>query len=300
MTDIAIVGPGAVGGFFAAHLAGIGCDVVSCGRRPFDRYVVTSSIAPVEAPARTVTDPSQLDGTNPVDWVLVGVKAHHTEGAAPWFDRRCGPATSVVVLQNGVEGDERLRPFVHGAEVVAAVVYCGAELTAPGRIRHTNAGTLIVPAGRSVSERLAELFAGSGARIKLSDDYLTEAWRKLGINVLANGVTALTRQTMGVLRRPDVAQLAERLLDECWTVARAVGASLSTDDVTRVMDGVARMPVEGATSMYYDRMAGRPTEHDALYGAVVRAGARHGIPTPFAETVAALLAGGDAADGIVG
>ena len=186
------------------------------------------------------------------------------------------------------------------AEVVAAVVYCGAELTAPGRIRHTNAGTLIVPSGRSVSERLAELFAGSGARIKLSDDYVTEAWRKLGINVLANGITALTRQTMGVLRRPEVAQLAERLLDECWTVARAVGASLSTDDVARVMDGVARMPVEGATSMYYDRMAGRPTEHDALYGAVVRAGPRHGIPTPFAETVAALLAGGDEADGIVG
>jgi 2-dehydropantoate 2-reductase len=66
------------------------------------------------------------------------------------------------------------------------------------------------------------------------------------------------------------------------------------------MEGVARMPVDGATSMYYDRMAGRPTEHDALYGAVVRAGARHGIPTPFAETVAALLAGGDEADGIVG
>jgi 2-dehydropantoate 2-reductase len=159
---------------------------------------------------------------------------------------------------------------------------------------------LIVPAGRSVSERLAELFAGSGARIKLSDDYVNEAWRKLGINVLANGITALTRQTIGVLRRPDVAQLAGRLLDECWAVARAVGAALSPDDVTRVIEGLARMPVEGATSMYYDRMAGRPTEHDALYGAVVRAGARHGIPTPFAETVAALLAGGDPADVSVG
>ena len=299
MAAIAIVGPGAVGGFFAAHLAGIGRDVVSCARRPFDRYVVTSSTAPVEAPARTVTDPSELDGA-PVDWVLVGVKAHQTHDAAPWFDRLCGPSTSVVVMQNGVEGEERLRPLVHGAEVVAAVVYCGAELTAPGRIRHSNGGTLIVPAGRSVSERLAELFAGSGARIKLSDDYVNEAWRKLGINVLANGITALTRQTMGVLRRPDVAQLAERLLDECWTVARAKGASLSTDDVSAVMEGVARTPAEGATSMYYDRIAGRPTEHDALYGAVVRAGARHGIPTPFAETVAALLAGGDAADGIVG
>ena len=44
----------------------------------------------------------------------------------------------------------------------------------------------------------------------------------------------------------------------------------------------------------HERLAGRPTEHDALYGAVIRAGARHGIATPFAETVSALLAAGDA------
>ena len=293
MTRIAIVGPGSVGGFFAAHLAAAGRDVVACARRPFDRYVVESETAPVEgAPAHVVTSPGELGESEPVDWVLVGVKAHQTEGAAPWLDRLCGPETSVVVMQNGVEGESRLAPYANGGEVVAAVVYCGASLPEPGHVRHTSTGWLIVPE-RPISHRLAELFDGTGAGIRISDDYATEAWRKLGINVMANGVTALTRQPMRVFRRPDVSTLGFRLLDECWTVARAEGASLTSEQARVVMERMAQAGDERSSTLQ-DRLVGRPTEHDALYGAVIRAGARHGIATPYAETVSALLAAGDA------
>ena len=97
------------------------------------------------------TDPSQLD-TDPADWVLVGVKAHQTAGAASWFDALCGPATKVVAMQNGIEAVERLAPLVNGAEVVQAVVYCGAELVAPGHIDHSEMGRLIVPNDRTGRE----------------------------------------------------------------------------------------------------------------------------------------------------
>lgn len=291
MTRVAIVGPGAVGGFFAAQLTAAGRDVVSCARRSFDRYVVESELAPVAAPAHVVTDPAALEG-GPVDWVLVGVKAHQTPGAIPWLDRLCGPASTVVVMQNGVEGEERLGPLVHGAEVVPAVVYCGAELIAPGHIRHGASGTLIVP-DRPAARRLAELFAGSAARVKVSESYVTDAWRKLGINVVANGITALTRRPMTVFQDPGIARLGIALLDECWTVARAEGAELGRQDAIAFVDGVRNQPVRSGTSMLYDRLAGRPTEHDAIYGAVIRAGARHGIATPYAETIDALVAAGD-------
>ena len=291
VTRVAVVGPGSVGGFFAAHLAAAGRDVVACARRPFDHYVVESETAPVaETPARVVTSPDGIEG-GPVDWVLVGVKAHQTEGAAEWLDRLCGSTTSVVVMQNGVEGEERLAPYVNGAEVVAAVVYCGASLPEPGHVHHTSTGWLIVPE-RPISLRLAELFEGTGAGIRVSAEYPTEAWRKLGINVMANGVTALTRQPMRVFRRPDVSELGFHLLDECWTVARAEGAALTSADARIIMERMAQAGDE-RTSTLQDRLAGRPTEHDALYGAVMRAGARHGIPTPYAETVSALLAAGD-------
>ena len=293
MTRIAIVGPGAVGGFFAAHLAAVGHDVLSCARRPFDRYVVESDELPVDVAARVVIEPEAVDGH--ADWVLVGVKAHQTAAAAPWLDRLCGPGSTVVVLQNGVEGVARLSPLAHGAEVIPTVVYCGTELLAPGHIRHRRGRTLIVPE-RPSSHRFAALFERSPARVEVTSSYVTEAWRKLGTNVATNGITALTGRSLMVLREPGMPELVVRILEECWAVARAEGASLGPEDVSALVDRLTA-GLRGGTSMLYDRRAGHPTEHDALYGAVIRAGSRHGIPTPFAETMAALIAAGDQRDG---
>jgi 2-dehydropantoate 2-reductase len=288
MTRIAVVGPGGVGTFFAAHLAAAGRDVLACARRPFEHYVVESRTAPVRSPARVLTEPGQVEA--PVDWVLVAVKAHQTPGAAPWLLRLCGEGTTVVAVQNGVEGEARLRPLVGAATVVGAVVYCGAELLAPGHIRHDSAGYLILP-DVEASHRLAEIFVGTGAQVRISAAYVDEAYRKLGINVVLNGITALTDQPISVVARPDLRELGRRILQECWAVGRAEGATLSDDDIDPLLEAFAQS--NGITSMLQDRRAGRPTEHDALYGAVIRLGRCHGIPTPYHETLDALLAAGD-------
>lgn len=291
MARVAVVGPGSVGLWFAGHLAAAGHDVVSCARRPFDRYVIESETGPLDIGARVVTDPDDLTSDDEgVDWVLVAVKAHQTAGAAGWLKRLCGPGTVAVAVQNGVEGVERLTPLVGGAAVLGSVVYCGAQLQEPGRIRHTSHGFLFVPdtdAGRA----MAELFEGSPAGVRPTPRFPTELWRKLGLNVVANGITALTRRSMEVLTDPDIVVLARRLLEECWSVARAEGAELDDTDIETFLG--APKPAGGMTSMLADRLAGRPTEYDALHGAVVRIGARHGIPTPLHESMVALLAAGD-------
>jgi 2-dehydropantoate 2-reductase len=287
MAEVAMVGPGSVGAFFAAHLAAAGRDVLACARRPFDEYVIESPSLPARAPATVVTDPDDVDG--PAPWVLVAVKSHQTDAAAPWLERLCGPDTTVVVLQNGIEGEARLAPLSGPADVVAAVVYCATELMAPGHVVHRQSQTLIVPEGEA-SRRFAALFADTPVEIRVTDAYLTEAWRKLGINVMANGVTALTGRPLGVFLRPDVQLLGRRLLLESWAVAAADGADLGPADVDAFFAGFGQVDPAGPTSMLQDRRAGRPTEHDALYGAVRRAGARLGVPTPLADTLGALLA----------
>lgn len=284
MTSLAVVGPGSVGTYFAAHLAAAGHDVLACVRRPFDEYVVESPEAPVRVAARTVQDPGAVEG--PVPWVLFTVKGHQSVGAAPWLERLCGPGTVVVVVQNGVEGEQRVTPLAGPATVLPAVVYCGAELLEPGHIRHNSANLLIVP-DRPRADELAALFEGTGGRVKVTDDFVTEQWRKLGANVAANGITALTLRRNDVLGDPAVGELAAALVSECFTVARAEGAALSDEDA-RTMAGGFR-GASGGTSMYYDRRDGKPLEHDAIYGAVQRAGRRHGIPTPLHDAFAALL-----------
>ncbi len=286
---IAVVGPGSVGCYFAAHLAAAGHDVISCARRPFDTYVVESQTAAVSVAAHVLTDP---DDAPPVDWVLLCVKAQQTAGAAAWLERLCTPTTTVVIVQNGVEGVERTAPFSGAATLLPSVVYCGAELMSPGHIVHRSAGVLIV-ADTPEAHALAALCEGTMAKIRITDAYATEAWRKLGVNVMGNGITALTNRTFEVFARPDIITLAKGLLAEVWAVGRAEGADLTVERDAAFLDDLALSRAEGGTSTLYDRRAGRPTEHDALFGAVLRAADRHDIATPLTQAIGALVAAGD-------
>ncbi|MEM7273287.1 MAG: 2-dehydropantoate 2-reductase [Actinomycetota bacterium] len=291
---VAVVGVGAVGGVFAAHLSAVH-DVVACVRRPFDRYRVESPAIPFDGPAVAVTNPDGVPFDRPADAVLVGLKAQHTADAAPWFGRLCGPDTTVIVMQNGIEGRERLAPLVGGATVVPSVVYCGAELLAPGHIRHDSQARLIV-ADDAAGAVAAELVDGTPLTIERSDRFATSAWVKLGINSVANGLTALTGKPMGVLAEPGIAAIAEALLTECWTVGRADGVELDLDGIPEMVRRMSAQP-GGRTSMQHDREAGRPTEYDAIHGAVLRRAAAHRIEVPVTTLIHDLLAAAEPGPG---
>ena len=89
-----------------------------------------------------------------------------------------------------------------------------------------------------------------------------------------------------------MAELATALVSECWSVAAAEGASLDPADAEAFVAEMAKLAPVG-TSMLYDRRAGRPVEHDAIYGSVARAGRRRNVPTPTVDLIAALLEAGD-------
>ena len=126
-------------------------------------------------------------------------------------------------------------------------------------------------------------------RTLVSDDFLTLAWQKLLLNVIANPITALTMQRLSVMRRDDIQALCVNALHEAVAVGRAEGARLRGDEVAHVMATMLTYPADAGTSMYFDRMAGRPLEIEALTGAVVAAGQKHGIPTPVNSTLFTLL-----------
>lgn len=290
-TRVALIGAGSVGSFFAAHLAAKGerdggIEVTVCARRPFTGLVVESDKAPVSTNPPVLLDPADLDG--PFDWVLLGVKAHQTEGARGWLDAACGPASRVVTLQNGLDPEPRVRPFVGAAEIVPSVVYCGAELLEPGRIHHRNHGFLIVPAGPAADD-LVELFEGTPAGIRPDHDFPAAQWQKLTSNVVANGITALTGRRFEVFGLPGIQELAATLARECIAVAGAEGAAVDEAYADLLVSGIQLIDPTSGTSMLYDREAGRPLEHEAIHGAVVEAAARHGIDVPMVRAVTGLL-----------
>ena len=117
--------------------------------------------------------------------------------------------------------------------------------------------------------------------ILCSSDFKTLAWRKLLLNAAANPISALTLQRNAVFRRDDIKALCLALLQEAAAAGRADGAQLAADEPEQSMARLLAIPPDSGSSMYFDRLAGRPLEIEALTGAVVAVGEKHGISTPF-------------------
>jgi len=291
--SVAVVGAGAVGGYFASQAWVAGNSLNICERTAFDQLVVESGGQTIEVDAPVYTDPADV-GVH--DWVFVATKTHDTAAAAPWLASLCGPDTVILVIQNGVEHVERMTPFAGPASILPAIARYGGEAIAPGHIRHYTYGNLFVPDDPS-GQRLVELFRGSNVEVTPTARFSAEAWGKLVTNVAANAIPALTQQRFPVLRIPAVADLARGLMRECVAVAGAEGIVLSDSLPASEVERMAGLPDHVGSSMLYDRLAGRTLEYDALNGAVVRGGERHGVPTPLNQAMVALLSAISAAAG---
>ncbi|MEV4279087.1 2-dehydropantoate 2-reductase [Actinoplanes xinjiangensis] len=316
-TRVAVIGAGAVGTVVAAAAVDAGHDVVVCARRPIDRLVVERADSVREIDVPVLVDPSEA---TEVDWVLLATKAQDAAGAAAWFGPLIGPNTTVVVLQNGVDHAERIGPLVpRGTRVLPALVYVAAESLGPGHVLHRMGARITVPgapgttfdaaratfdepstarAGRvcatatDPADRFAALLDGSWLHVERVADFSTAAWRKLLTNVGANPVTSLTMKRMSVIQHePAVRELTRALLDEAIAVGRAAGARLSDADIEHTLEIYDGFAGDDGTSMLYDRLAGRATEHELITGAVVRLGEQHGVPVPLNRAILALMHG---------
>jgi 2-dehydropantoate 2-reductase len=287
-TTIGVIGLGSIGGVIAGVLEAIDRhDIVACVRHPIERLVVEREQDAIEVPVRALTDPAQA---NPTDWVLLCTKSHDTPLAAPWLKRLCGPQTRVAVLQNGIGHAERLAPLAGNATVVPTIVYYNGERLAQDRVRFRRAGEYEFAVNDDANgQAFAELLQDTEMRVLRSGDFKTLAWRKLLINAVANPITTLTLLRQRVFRREDVKALCLAILDEAAAVGRADGATLAADEPEKILATLLTYPAEAGTSMYFDRLAGRPFEVEALTGAIVAAGERHHVPTPLNRLLLTLL-----------
>ncbi|MCV7053353.1 oxidoreductase [Mycobacterium heidelbergense] len=286
-TNIALVGPGAVGTTVAALLHKAGHSVLVCGRTPRDNIELRpDGAAPIVVPGPVHTDPGEVTG--PVDLVVLAVKATQNDAAAGWLARLCGAHTIVAVLQNGVEQVEQVKPHCPSSPVVPGIVWYSAETQPQGWVRLRGEAALVLPSGPS-AETVAELLRGAGCRVDCDPDFITAAWRKLLVNALA-GFMALSGRRSGMFRRDDVAALSRRYVAECLAVARAEGARLADGVVDELVDLFRTAPEDMGTSMLADREHHRRLEWDIRNGVIVRKARAHNLATPIGDIVVPLLA----------
>jgi 2-dehydropantoate 2-reductase len=290
-TKIAVVGIGAIGGAIAADLADVGRhEVQLCTRTPFDELEVTHSTGTSRADASVVCDPNRA---LPVDWVLLATKAYQSPGAVPWLKKLCTPKTVVAVLQNGVDHEERIAPLLEsGSEVLPVVVQMPAEKLSPGKIAQQHPGALIV-ADSAAGRGFASLFEGGRTAIKVTDDFVTQAWWKLLNNAALGGICALVLRELAVAQDPEVQAIILAMMAEIVEVSRAEGAMLPEDAPEKGLERVLNAAPTHWSSIAVDRREGRKLEWEVRNAVVGARGRRHGIATPLNDLVTTLLRASD-------
>jgi len=284
---VTLIGPGAIGAAVGAALFDSGNDVSFASRTAFDVLDVTHPDGRLKRDVSCISEPSKLASS---DIVILAVKAHHTEAARPFLDAAVHAASTLFVLQNGVEHVERLSPLVPtGVDVVPVVIALPATRSAPGVV--TTGGRGLLSAPNTIGGRLLEeLFVDSFIAAKAVDDWTTTAWRKLLMNAASGGIGTLSRRDNRVLAAdPDGRQLTLDLMLEVAAVARAEGADLPDEMAGSILDGLVKRAGRHVASIVADRLAGAPTEWDARNAVIERIASRHGIDVPINRMITTLI-----------
>jgi 2-dehydropantoate 2-reductase len=296
---VCIIGCGAVGSLFAAHLARRGEAEVWAYDVWKDHVEAIcnnglriSGAADFTAKLNATTDPKELPRC---DYGIVATKAIHTRVAIAEVARAFDGNSAVCSVQNGVGNEEIIAEQVK--YVIRGTTFPAGHPIAPGHIGFDIKGDTWIgpfePTNTSMSkvEELAGLITRSGMDTIALQDARGAQWTKLIFNAATNPVGALTLLHHGAATRfAPTGQLSNDLIAEGEAVAHALGIELHGDPRALVQKG-ANAPGKHRASMLQDVLAKRRTEVDYMNGAIVAWGEKTGVPTPLNKAMWELVKG---------
>jgi len=277
---VAVFGAGGVGAYFGARLAEAGADLAVIARGAHLDAIRANGLRVDSVLGDMLVEPAIASASTadvgPVDVVLLGVKTWQVPEAMQSLGPLLGPETLVVPLQNGV--------------------VCGGFcfIVAPGHVRHIG-GVTFIKFGELDGHKsprvtaLCDAFVRARVDAAVPDDIHMALWEKFLLVVPFGGVGAVTRAPLGVLLTPPTRELLARGMREIEAIARARGVALPVDIVERTLAILDGVNPSGTSSLQRDIAAGKRSELDEWTGAVVRLGARAGVPTPLHDFLYAAL-----------
>ncbi len=295
---IAVVGCGAIGGLYAAHLGqlpdvevwayDVSPEHVEAINR--DGLRLTGRVSLV-ARVRATSDAREIP---PCEFGIVAVKGMFTDPAIAACAASFAEA-AVCSVQNGIGNEEVISDYV--PRVIRGVTLPAARVAAPGVIHMDGAGTTWIgpfeprPARIEEVERLGSLLNLSGMETRGVPDARGAQWTKLLFNCATNPLCALTGLTHGELcELPATRSVVGELLAEGRAVAGALGITFE-EDPEELVDTLGRANYDHKPSMLQDVLARRPTEIGTLNEALVAQAQACGVPAPVNAAVAHLIRG---------
>ncbi|MEM7770067.1 MAG: putative 2-dehydropantoate 2-reductase [Cyanobacteria bacterium P01_E01_bin.6] len=292
----AILGTGAVGGYYGACLQRSGCDVHFLARSDYDHIchhglMVESpdgnfSLSPVNVYASVATMPR-------CDVIVVALKTTQNHLLPELLPPLLDTCSTVILLQNGLEAETFVASIVGDRHrVMGGLCFICSNKMGPGHIRHVDYKAIAigeyapdyVPVGISDTlEAIAQDFEAAGVPIIRSDDLLQARWQKLLWNIPFNGLSVVLNATTDqMIDHPEVRQLAESLIQEVRAIASAYGRVIDDQYINTMLEQTEKMEPY-RTSMKIDYDCDRPLEVEALFGTPLNAGRSKGVFSPKLE-----------------
>jgi 2-dehydropantoate 2-reductase len=278
MRSYAVIGMGAVGGYYGAKLAAAGHTVHFVARSDLDHVRAKGLL--VESPdGDVVLDPisahATADSVPPVDVVVIAVKTTDTAGVLDIAKVLAADGADVVVMQNGLGVEALVADTLADATVLGAMCFICSNKVGPGHVKHLDYGRVTVgehagDAAAGVTDAVAALvddLSGAGIAASALDDLALGRWKKLVWNIPYNGLSVvLDAGTDELMGDASTRSLVEALMREVVEGAAACGRVIDGSFVAQMLADTEQM-IPYATSMKLDFDGGRPLELDAIYGA---------------------------------
>src|SRR5579864_928959 len=293
---IAVVGAGAVGGYFGGMLARAGAPVAMVGRPAFVEAVKKNGLfldTVQFQEAVRVEASTEINSIRAAEIVLFCVKTTDNAATARAIAPLLAPGALVICLQNGVDNVEQIRAAA-GIEALPAVVYVAASVPEPGRVKHVGRGDLVVGPRNAKTERFAGLFERAHVPCRISENIVGDLWTKLTWNCALNAISALGKAKYGqIAASEDARKVVEDIVKELLAVAHAANIQLpDLEDFTAAMSGALKIAAQmsGAfSSTAQDLNRGKLTEIDSLNGYIARRAAELGVPAPLNHALYTLV-----------
>ena len=298
----AVLGSGAVGGYYGAKLARAGHDVTFIARgghlaaiRDHGLVIRSAMLGDFTVHAPAEEDTAKV---GPVDVVLVAVKAYDNAAALPLIRPMLGPGSCVLTVQNGVDSAQEVAALVGEGAVIGGTTYIATAISGPGVIEQTGTHRRIVfgevfgslPRSSSRVRAIHDALHGADIQSEPVEDGRVPIWEKFIFLAALAGFTGASRLPIGPLWADGYVR--QQFLEACREierVARAEGVNVAADVVDRVNSYVPSIPGTMRSSLLIDLAQGKRIEVEALQGSVVRRAARVGVPVPIMSTLYALL-----------
>jgi 2-dehydropantoate 2-reductase len=291
----AIIGTGAVGGFYGARLCRAGAEVHFLLHGDLDHVrrhglVVDSKDGDFVLPA--VHAHGEATDMPACDVVVVALKTTHNHLLPAMLPPVLAPAGVVLMMQNGLGCEEEAARVVPGHQIVGGLCFLCSTKVGPGHIRHLDYGSVrlakftpdgVAAGGGDGMRAVAEDLAKAGIRVDMVDDLVLARWQKLVWNIPMSGLSvALDADTRTLMGDPHTRALAEAIMHDVVAGARACRREIDGAFVQKMIDmTLAMAPYQASMKVDFDRK--KPIEVEAIYGNPIRAARSNGGAMPLVE-----------------